>query len=441
MDSLPRALDPFCHIFNSPAWKTVSKKPSTTNRNNPDRALRNSAAQNQLFPGQPLEILRDFGPQPVSSRFSEKPLEGEFSMPMILAVCPRSGLLQLAHTFPPEELLPRVPWLTVFEPEGHLDALADMLATLPGLSTGDWVAGYSSKDDSLLRRLDERGFQRQWRLDPALDLGISNPCAFVETFQVPFVDGAATNAIARSGKPKLFLIRHVLEHSYDLLAFLRAARDVVHPEGYIIFEVPDCTRALETLDYTTLWEEHSVYFTPATLQISLTLAGLELVHCDVVPHPFESCMVAICRIGAPPEASVKCFNADNELKRARRFASEFEKVTANFHSHLEQYHSQGQKMALFGAGHLAVAFTSLHATAHFFDFVVDDNANKLGRHLAGSGLRIRPSSDLLKESTNLCLLAMNPEHAEKIAARNLAFIESGGRFGSIFPSSSRFLFS
>ena len=388
-----------------------------------------------------MEILRDFGPQPVSSRFTEKPLEGEFSMPMILGICPRSGLLQLAHTFPPEDLQPRVPWLTVFEPEGHLDALADMLATLPGLSTGDWVAGYSSKDDSLLRRLDERGFQRQWRLDPALDLGISNPCAFVETFQVPFVDGAATNAIARSGKPKVFLIRHVLEHSYDLLAFLRAARDVVHPEGYIIFEVPDCTRALETLDYTTLWEEHSVYFTPATLQISLTLAGLELVHFDVVPHPFENCMVAICRIGAPPEELVKCYNTDSELKRARRFASEFEKVTANFNAHLEQYRSQGIKMALFGAGHLAVAFTSLHRTADFFDFVVDDNPHKTGRHLAGSGLPIHPSSDLLRENVNLCLLALNPEHEEKIISKNAALSQNKVSFASVFPSSPRYLFT
>lgn len=387
-----------------------------------------------------MEILRDFGPQPVSSRFPEPPLDGEFHMPMTLAACPRSGLVQLAQTFPPEELMPRVPWLTVFEPEGHLDALADRLAALPGLSSGDWVAGYSSKDDSLLSRLHERGFHSQWRLDPALDLGISNPCAFVETFQVPFVNGASANAIARAGRPKLFLIRHVLEHSYDLLAFLRAAIDAVDPSGYIVFEVPDCTRAFETLDYTTLWEEHSVYFTPATLQASLTLAGLETVHFEIIPHPFENCMVAICRPGALSEAPFDAA-APLELKRARRFASEFEKTTANFHSHLKQYRSQGQKMALFGAGHLAVAFTSLHRTAQFFDFVVDDNPNKTGRHLAGSGLPIRPSSDLLKESMNLCLLALNPEHEEKIIAKNSAFSECGGRFGSIFPSSPRYLFS
>lgn len=362
-------------------------------------------------------------------------------MPMELGVCPRSGLVQLAHTFPPEELQPRVPWLTVFEPEGHLDDLADKLASLPGLTREDWVAGYSSKDDSLLRRLGERGFSHQWRLDPLRDLGISNPGAFVETFQIPFVDGAAANAVARAGKPKLFLVRHVLEHSYDLLGFLRATRNLIQPGGYVVFEIPDCERAFENLDYTTLWEEHSVYFTSATFLSTLKHAGLETVLFEIVPHPFENCMVAVCRAGAHFDAAMEESALFRELERARRFAGEFEKVTSNLHARLEKCRQQGLKLALFGAGHLAVAFASLHRTGNFFEFVVDDNPHKCGRHLAGCGLPIRPSQALVEENVDICLLALNPEHENKIIAKNEGFCSVGGRFGSIFPSSPKNFFA
>ena len=396
---------------------------------------------NQLFPSQPLEILCNFGPQPVSSRFPEKPSEGEFSMGMEIGICLTTGLLQLAHTFPHEELLPRVPWLTVFEPEGHLDSLADTLASLPELSPADCVAGYSSKDDTLLRRLAERGFSRQWRLDPAHDLGISNPCAFVETLQVPFVAGTALRAVADLGKPKLFIVRHVLEHSYILPGFLRAARELVAPGGYVVFEVPDCTRALENLDYTTLWEEHSVYFTPATFRKTLELSDLDLVHFQIHEHPFENCMVAVCQSAKAP-----CVKADEselqlELERARRFGREFPRCTAHIQARLKESQAKSARMALFGAGHLAVAFTCLHKTSVFFEFIVDDNPHKSGRHLAGSGLPILPSSALVEKKIGLCLLALNPEHEEKVISRNQAFLDAGGRFASIFPASKRYIFS
>ena len=94
----------------------------------------------QIYPNVNVEILRNFGPQPISSRFIQSPSTTEFFQEMRLALCPVSGLVQLAETFPPEELRPRVPWITAFEPEAHLDDLTTRLATLPGLSGDSVVA-------------------------------------------------------------------------------------------------------------------------------------------------------------------------------------------------------------------------------------------------------------------------------------------------------------
>lgn len=393
----------------------------------------------QIYPGSPVEILREFGQQPVSNRFPEQPGNNEFFAEMTLALCPRSGLVQLREPFPAGELRPRVPWLTVFEPEGHLDAMVAKLAGLPGLTCDDIVAGYSSKDDSTLLRMAELGFRKQWRLDPVKDLGISDPSAFVETFQLPFVQGAARRAASLRGRPKVFLVRHVLEHSYNLMSFLRAASDVVDDSGYVVFEVPDCTRALEELDYTTLWEEHSVYFTPPTFREALRMAGLEPVFFEIYPHPFENCMVAICKKGNAAEG-IPAERIHVECDRARRFGGEFPAVTSRFQDRLRKARSNGRRLALFGAGHLASAFLCLHRLEEFFEFVVDDNPQKSGKFMAGTSLQIRSSSCLVDERIDDCLLSLNPESEDKVVARNVAFLAAAGSFFSIFPSSNRYFF-
>ena len=97
-----------------------------------------------------------------------------------------TGQICLEHPFPIEDLKPRYEWLTCFEPEDHLDDLADSIINLPGISQESVFAGYSFKDDSTLERLKAKGYQRQWRIDPQKDLGLSDSCASIDTYQSVF---------------------------------------------------------------------------------------------------------------------------------------------------------------------------------------------------------------------------------------------------------------
>jgi hypothetical protein len=394
-------------------------------------------ARNQILPGQPLEPLLDFGPQPVTNRFPTQPGEGESLHNLSLALCPTTGLIQLAVPFPADDLRPRVPWLTVFEPEGHLDSVAELLAGLPGLGMEDAVVGYSSKDDSLLSRLSVLGFRSNWRIDPAVDLGVTDPCAFVETYQVPFTAGVLGQTLRNRRRPKLFIARHVLEHAYDLMGFLHAAAEVVDDSGYVVLEVPDCSRALVSLDYTTVWEEHTVYFTPFTFRCALEAAGLQPVDFRVYAQAFEDCMVAICQKSSKTTSGWSQEAVQGEISRARLFASSLASVRERCQVRLAAVRSAGGKLALFGAGHLAAAFICIHGVGKEFQFVADDNPNKAGRFMPGTNLPIKPSPALLDERITKCLLSLNPESEERVIGRQTAFVEAGGRFESIFPSSPR----
>jgi hypothetical protein len=78
----------------------------------------------------PRPDLLDFGLQPVSNRFLSG-TETAPSFPLALEVEEESGLIRLAKPFPGDELRPRYPWLTCFEPEDHLDKLVQQMAELP----------------------------------------------------------------------------------------------------------------------------------------------------------------------------------------------------------------------------------------------------------------------------------------------------------------------
>jgi len=382
-----------------------------------------------------VEMLRDYGPHPICNRYLTAADAPEFTHPMVIGQCGSCGLVQTLDPVSAAELVPPVDWISYNEPEGHLDPVAETLATLPGLKPDAVCAGVSFKDDTLLARLQRRGFTT-WRLDMEGDLAITKKGCGVESIQTQ-LDGPRAAAItARRGRADVVIARHILEHAHDLNGFMAAVRALAKPGGYVVFEVPDCTLAFDLKDITTLWEEHTVYFTPATFQRTVAGPGARLVDFKLHPYPFENCLVGVIRLeaGAAPAA----MDADAlaaELARARSFAGTLEARRAELQRWLGDFRARRGKIAVLGAGHLACTWIHLLGLREFIEFLADDNPNKQSLFLPGARLPIRGSSRLLADDIKLCLLAVNPEAEPKVIARNREFVERGGRIASIFPAS------
>ena len=131
-------------------------------------------------------FIINLGLQPISNRFY--PLESKSSSPKFqlgLKVNSETGLIKLDELFPVEELKPRHDWLTNFEPEDHLDKLVEDLIKLPGINSDSVIGAYSFKDDSMIKRLNSKGYDNTWRIDPESDLGVDK-FANIETYQQEF---------------------------------------------------------------------------------------------------------------------------------------------------------------------------------------------------------------------------------------------------------------
>jgi hypothetical protein len=343
-----------------------------------------------LLCGAPAKLALDLGRQPVSHRFPGK-AGPETLHELAVGECESCGLAQLVSAPSEADIVVKGVPATFLEPEGHLDALADLLAR----GRKGSVAGATYKDVSLVERLERRGWKRALAGD----------------------------------KADLLVARHVLEHPRQPKAFLANLARRLTEGGRLALEVPDSARGFGTGDITTIWEEHTLYFTEATLKTALPAAGWKVERVERYPYALEDCLVAVVkpapphapRLSAKKRAPVLGLLAAVVNERRRFWQKRIDSLRA------------GGKVAMLGAGHRGCAFVNYLGLARKIDFVVDDDPAKHGKLLPGSQRPIR-GSDALAQA-KLCLIAANPDAEPKILERHRAFAKAGGKFVSIYPGS------
>ncbi len=383
-----------------------------------------------------LNELINLGPQVVCHHFLKNSTEQEYSHDLALGQCKVCGTVQLTDRIAVNEMMPRYGWLTCTEPEAHLDRLVKTISQLPGVTKDSRICGISFKDDSTLTRFKDLEFKNTWRVDPVNELGIANPNAGIESIQECFTFESVDRLIKNHGKADIFIARHILEHAYDLRQFIELSKRLVTSKGYIIFEIPDCQRAFEKYDYTTIWEQHMVYFTGQTFRDCFNLNGLSLVHFERIPYPIEDSYIGIAQIDKAHDTSLLTEDIlREEVLRARRFADEYPKTKNKFRKFFADYQSAQEKVALFGGGHMGCTFINLFELKDFFEFVVDDNPHMQGLFMPGSRLPIFGSKMVYEQNIKLCVLTLSATTEEKVIRNNQKFLEKGGRFLSVFSGS------
>jgi hypothetical protein len=150
----------------------------------------------------------------------------------------------------------------------------------------------------------------------------------------------------------------------------------------------------------------------------------------------EDSLIAIVRnVRSTPKKSEES-NVGKEIARLDQFARTLSSRGLRLKQHLQALRMQGQRVALFGAGHLAAKFINFYGLADSLIGVIDDNPNKLGRYMPGSKLPIIGSACLEKGEVDLCILTLNPESEQKVLKAKAGYISRGGKLRSIFSASA-----
>ena len=388
----------------------------------------------QICSTEQLSVLLDLGPQPLCNRFKSDPNEHEFYHPLILGQCQNCSLIQLMNPVSAKEITPRVEWLKYNEPEEHLDNLSDILYQLDDLTDNPVAFGITYKDDSLLRRLKEKKFDKTFRIDPKIDLGITKQGIASETIIPMLTKETVKGLVEKYGQADLIVARHILEHAPDTQKFLGSINQLLKPGGYIVFEVPDCSLQLRTCDYTMLWEEHMLYFFPDTLKNSFNYTPFKLFQYKKYRYPVENSLVAIVRQTNDDSDQIDSnISVSKQLSAGQRYAQNFSKNKTIVQQYIRNYQVNTGSISVFGAGHLSSMYINLMEIKDYIDFIVDDDPNKQSIYMPGSSLPVKGSDSLINEGIKLCLLSLSPDSEEKVLKNNINFVKNGGVFSSIFP--------
>ncbi len=381
------------------------------------------------------------GSHPVSSFYLKNKGDPERNFTLALGQCNECGTIQAMEPVRHESLVPPFDWIFAREPEEHLDEVVEQIIAMPGLGPDSVIGALTEKDDTTVDRFVRNGFENTWRVKLDEDLGVTDPAAGIETVQKLTDPERMAVIAARRGAADIFIARHITEHVEDMQAFIGGIGALVKPGGIVMIEVPDCTDSLRLAEYCMIWEEHSLYLTPETLEPLVTIGGFETIRTDIYRRPFENSLVHLARkTGAPGKLRISSA-AKNQVGLLDSYARKFQPTRREVRTTLERVRSEQGPIALFGAGHLACAFVNYFGVSDLIEFVADDSPHKQGKFLPGSRLPILPSADLVGRGIKLCLLALSINNEDGVIGRQGAFTAVGGEFRSIFRASSRPLIS
>lgn len=381
-----------------------------------------------------LKTMIDFGEQPPANRFLAQDFcqTQQSTHALALGYCEDCDTSQLTQRMPIDAIRPQFHWLIYNEPEGHLDKIAEQLFQLPGITPGSKILGVTYKDQSTIDRLIKLGLPHSHCIAEQ-DFKCTAQFFGLETIQQLLRDPKVmTDLKAKYGQADMVLLRHVIEHSDDATALITALRHLLTPNGYLVMELPDSEHILKSGNHAFIWEEHISYFTEQSLAALANAAGAEMAWFQRCSYPYEDSLLVAFQFSSLKsgsktqpvlsESAILLENFKNELTHAQREWREL----------LISYRKEGKKIAVFGAGHLAVKFINFFELSGYLDCVIDDNPHKAGMKMPGSCLPIEPSKILSEQGITLCISTLSPESDSKVRQKLSAYFEGGGLMISAF---------
>lgn len=383
--------------------------------------------------GVALRRSLELGPQPPSNRFLLPGDAGaEERHALSLGSCDDCGTVQLVDRMPVEAIRPRFDWLANNEPEGHLDDLVDKLMAVPGIGGESRVLGASYKDGSTLERLRGKGIRRVDCVGPGDLPGLPSPYG-LECIQRSLSQPATVEALrARYGAIDVLVVRHMVEHAESSARFIASLRGLLAPGGIMVIEFPDNDRILRGPYHAFVWEEHFSYFTEESFRALAARAGAQCLRLERYRYPLEDALVAVLRFGpAQGEGGARERAATPDLEA---FARDFREQQASWRERLSRLRAAGEKLAVFGAGHLSVKWINFLGLAELIECVIDDHPKKAGLRMPGSRLPIVPSAELAARGIGTCISTLSPESEARVRGKMAEYFSGGGRFLPAFQA-------
>jgi len=206
----------------------------------------------------------------------------------------------------------------------------------------------------------------------------------------------------------IVVCRHVIEHVGDPEDFLRSIRGAVGEGARIFIETPNVDWILDNQVVWDFFYEHCSLFSPFSLATALVRSDFEVTDTRLVfggQYLFVEARAVGSTQDAPRAGGGTC-------ARAQVFGEHEQEILQGWRKTLLGFRRRGN-VGLWGAGAKGATLANLvDPDASLLSCVVDINANKQGKFIAGTG---HPITDLAGAADRevKTLILMNPEYREE----------------------------
>ena len=394
----------------------------------------------RITPGAEMETVLSLGVQALTGVFPKDDSDAVAAAPLELCWAPRSGLVQLRHSFDPGEMYgENYGYRSGLNPTmvDHLVRKVTRLNQMLSLQKNDVVVDIGSNDGTLLNSLAGK----------ALNLIGFDPVAkkfrhlYNDEILVveDFFDAGRFSGIS-SEKAKLVTS---IAMFYDLESpshFVQQIADILHEDGVWHFEQSYLPSMLKTTSYDTICHEHLEYYSLAVVEELLQSAGLKII--DVETNSINGGSFAVT--AAPKksarranEALISWFLEQEDVMGLRerdvydQFAAKVAQHKSSLVSLIGKLNSSGATVAGYGAstkGNVLLQYCGFGPED--IRFIGDVNSDKHGRFTPGSRIPIVSEEEMHARKPDY-LLVLPWHFRDFIVEKEADYLRFGGKL--IFP--------
>ena len=187
---------------------------------------------------QEVELLIDFGKQPIVHNLLEAQNLSYEKYPFKLGVCSSCGFLQLTDCIAPEILYENYFTVSGWKNQPHVQRLIEVTQQMTGLNENSRLLEIGCNDGCFLSSLKEHGINNLIGIEPTKDASKIAIEKGLDIHNIFFTE-KTTKEVFEKKSFDVLVTRQVLEHIVDLNDFLQSINFVLKDDGFLVIEIPD----------------------------------------------------------------------------------------------------------------------------------------------------------------------------------------------------------